>query len=39
MADNLRYLAPVDVDNKNRKNTAASRKRVLNISTTKIQIS
>ena len=39
MADNVRYLAPVDVDNKNRKNTAASKKQALNTSTIKIQIS
>ena len=25
MADNVRYLAPVDVDNKTEKNTAASK--------------
>ncbi len=39
MADNIRYLAPVDVNNRNAKNTVVLRKPVLNTSTTKIQIS
>ena len=38
MADNVRYLAPVDVDNKNRK-ILPLQKQALNISTIKILIS